>query len=80
MTNFKLEDDVPMPEDASNSKYPFTTMNVGQSFFAEGTTPTRLNNATSAARKKGRKFLMRQTEEANAEGKMVKGTRTWRKE
>lgn len=78
MSDFVIEKNVPIPE--APKKYPFMDMEIGDSFFAEGTQPTRLNNSTSSARKAGRRFTMRSVTEENAEGKEVQGTRVWRVE
>lgn len=37
MSDYKIEDDVPMPLDRkSSAKYPFPDMQIGQSFYTEG--------------------------------------------
>lgn len=69
--SYKIEKDVPFPED-STGQYPFADMEVGDSFFAADKTAVQLSNAASHWRKrKGWKFKTR-TEEG--------GARIWRKE
>jgi len=77
----KIENNVPIPDVHSKSKYPWPEMEVGDSVFIkaeEGETPTRLNGIVSSSvryygRKTGRKFRTRVFSEEN-------GIRVWRVE
>lgn len=66
----QIDKNVPLPDTKQSSTYPFADMEVGDSFFVEGATPNKLQNAASHWRKKrNMKFAARR--EAN-------GTRIWR--
>lgn len=69
----KIDKDVPIPE--LPSLYPFSSMEVGDSFFAPGKTNKQMQNAASNYRKRGMKFVTRQVTENS-----VEGTRIWRTE
>lgn len=73
MTEFKIDKGIPIPETTTGTKYPFSAMAVGDSFFAPGRTSRQLQNVTSTYRKRGMKFKAVQQEENG-----VKGTRIWR--
>lgn len=65
----KIDKGVPVPEKMGN-KYPFSEMEVGDSFYVDGATPNQLQNAASYWRKKaGYKFVARRENE---------GARIWR--
>lgn len=66
----KIEKGVPVPVIAEPVRYPFESMQVGDSFFVEGGVLTRLCNAHGrAGRRMGRKFTARKVEG---------GVRVWR--
>ena len=73
-SSFKVEDGVPIAkvkQPGRPSKYPFDTMEIGQSFFAPGLKPMTVGNA--ARHKKPKRFRCRAVVENG-----VKGTRCWR--
>jgi hypothetical protein len=72
MTDIKIEKNVPMPEARGETIYPFSDMEVGDSFFVPGRTPNQMQNSASHWRKKnGWKFTTAREND---------GTRIWRKE
>ena len=85
MTDIKLDDDLPMPTRGRKSKYPWTTMKIGQSFFLQGANingptearpgPRVANIAYQAGKRLGRKFVCESRVEDG-----VAGVRVWRKE
>ena len=58
MTDFKIEKNVPLPEDRpAATKYPFGQMEVGDSFAVDPSQATRVRNAACYhARNHGAKF------------------------
>lgn len=79
MTDIKIDTDVPFPEERGGTApalYPFEKMEVGHSFFAPGKKRSQMDNAAGHWRKKkGWRFMIRETEENG-----IKGARVWRKE
>ena len=74
--SYKIEKDVPMPETTRQTTYPFSDMEVGDSFFAPDKTSEQLRNASSHWRKKkGWKFTAQNVIEDD-----VQGARIWRSE
>lgn len=73
-----IDDDIPMPETAragGKPKYPWATLNEGQSFFvANAKVETFYTLCTTASKKHGHKFIARRWEEKGG----VKGVRVWR--
>jgi len=77
----KIDKNVPMPVmQGRESKYPFSEMEVGDSFFVAGMTSNQMNNASSHYRKKhGWSFICRNVEFYDeGPGINVKGARIWR--
>ena len=74
---FKLEKDVPMPSRASGGgkpKYPWSSMEEGDSFFVAGAKIETFYTLTSTARKKyNANFVARKWQEDG-----VNGVRVWR--
>ena len=67
-----IDKDVPMPNPTTPdvTKYPWMKMEIGDSFFVEGSTSVRFNGTKYAAQKQtGRKFTIRRVEG---------GIRVWR--
>lgn len=65
---FEIEPDVPIPEGTTKQKYPFSRMNVGDSFVFEKEQLTALRNSSASwAKRHGGKFVCRQV-----------GTDVWR--
>jgi hypothetical protein len=79
VVEFKLDDNVPIPETSRGerpSKYPWDTMNVGQSFFVPGAKQSTFNTLTAGRTKKyngERKFISKAVTEDG-----VEGVRVWR--
>jgi hypothetical protein len=74
MTSFEIEDNVPVPkvhQPGRPSKYPFDTMEIGQSFFARGISCRAVGNA--GRHKKPKRFRCRSVIENG-----IRGTRCWR--
>jgi hypothetical protein len=74
MTSFEIEDGVPMPKaqlPGCPPKYPFDTMEIGQSFFAPGMKVKKVGNA--ARHYKPKRFRCRSVIENG-----IRGTRCWR--
>lgn len=72
---FKIDKEIPIPEQVRKTEYPFEQMEVGDSFFAEGKTTDQLGNASGHWRKKkGWGFTIRK--ETSEDGK--NGARIWR--
>lgn len=71
---YELEDDVPLPPKAAQERYPWSQMEVGQSFMVESDDPKKAMErvrgaASNRARKHGETFALR-----TVEG----GVRVWR--
>ena len=74
MNSFTVEDGVPIPDKRQPgrpSKYPFETMEIGQSFFAPGIKVRKVGNAARHYRPK--RFRCRTVVENG-----IRGTRCWR--
>lgn len=74
MNSFTVEDGVPIPDKRQPgrpSKYPFDTMEIGQSFFAPGIKVRKVGNAARHYRPK--RFRCRTVVENG-----IRGTRCWR--
>jgi hypothetical protein len=75
---FTVDDNVPMPDTVRTGgkpKYPWATLNEGQSFFvANGKVETFYTLCSTASKKYGHKFIARRWEEKGG----VKGVRVWR--
>jgi hypothetical protein len=58
---FKIEPDVPMPQNTHKAKYPFANMNAGDSFsFDKSLLNSVRNNSQSYGKRHGSKFVCRQ--------------------
>jgi len=69
---FLIEKNVPLPPSShASEKYPFRTMEIGDSFFWPGSTQQRVSSYASNASKDGRKFVTRADKTAG-------GVRCWR--
>lgn len=66
---YKIEKNIPIPENHANAKYPFAQMAVGDSVFLLGMVSTSVSSRLTYARKKGFRFTTRN------EGD---GVRVWR--
>lgn len=73
MSNFVIENDVPLPADAgTRQKYPFGALEVGDSFFVAGVKSKQISGtAAQYSRRHGIKLIVR------TEGD---GVRVWRGE
>ena len=72
MSKYEIEQNVPLPTNARNkeSRYPFATMKVGDTFFVSDKHPSHVRNAACHfQRKLGVKFIVRKDGE---------GLRCWR--
>ena len=71
----KIEKNIPIPESAGESKYPFKDMEVGDSVFVEGQTSqgAAMMSAKNIERRYGVKFSARKRTEDG-----VDGVRIWR--
>ena len=69
-TEYKIDKGVPVPAGARYQKYPFKSMEIGDSFFVPGGTNKTHGSITSGAQKAlGHKYTIRQVEG---------GLRVWR--
>lgn len=79
MSEFKIDDDVPMPPPAGprakgKSKYPFAELSVGRSFFAPGVSSSGMLTLCKKWREaRGWDFTTRRVTENG-----VSGVRVWR--
>lgn len=76
MSEYEIEENVPLPAEHAprgrKEKYPWSTLEVGQSFFVPDVSAKRMQStASKAGGRTGRTFVAR-----NAEG----GVRVWRYE
>ena len=71
MSEFKIDKDVPIPEGAGKKsyKYPFSEMEVGDSFFTDVLREKLYPAASYYGKRNGKKFSIR---------KMEGGYRVWR--
>ena len=68
--SYKIEKGIPAPDRWSTAKYPFLTMEVGDSFFVSGDQSSKLSAAACQCRRRsGMVFMVR---------KMDGGVRCWR--
>ncbi len=72
---FEIENNIPIPKKTrgSNAKYKFVDMEIGDSFFVEGTVKVQISILTCARRHLPKKFV---TKSVVLKGK--KGFRCWR--
>lgn len=77
MSEIKIDNNVPIPANAGRrgkgSMYPFSEMEVGDSFFVSRPQKTMTGSVSSAARKNSAKYTTRSVTENG-----VSGTRVWR--
>lgn len=70
MSDFVIENDVPLPESATRQKYPFGELKVGESFVVPGVKSKQISGtAAQYSRRHGIRLIVR------AEGE---GVRVWR--
>ena len=67
----KIDKNVPMPTIPAQTRYPLSTMEVGDSFFAEGKTPQNMSNSLYV--RKPKRFVARKEIVDD-----VVGVRVWR--
>jgi hypothetical protein len=75
MSGYVIDKGVPLPKNGSaNAVYPWSEMEVGDSFFAAGKTAKTLSVAASSQRRRyGGKYIVRSVTENG-----VSGARVWR--
>lgn len=65
---YTIENEIPVPPH-QNSKYPWDTLEVGQSFLVDPAGKSMFSSASLAGKKRGKKFIGR---------KVGSGVRVWR--
>lgn len=82
MSQIKLDDEIPFPggQRERADKYPWESMNPGQSFFVPGgKMSTFYSNCRKMGQKyEGREFRARDWEQEQEGGAPIKGVRVWR--
>lgn len=83
MSDFTLEKNVPIPaalRAGRKSKYPWASMEVGDSFFVPGGKESTMSSARLVAQRRheGCKFEVREVQELDEDGGAVTGLRVWR--